>query len=72
MAFRVIMLLEVEVEDLATTGEMNRPEEEAGVVGVDLTTEEGVDPLKETLDGSKNTMNGVRASHQTPDLEEIV
>ena len=45
MAFRVIMLLEAEVEDLATTGEMNRPEEEAGVVGVDLTTEEGVDPL---------------------------
>ena len=72
MAFRVIMLLEVEVEDLDTTGVMNRPEEEVGVAGVDPTTEEGVDPLKETLDGSKNTMNGVRASHQTPDLEEIV
>ena len=72
MAFRVMMLLEVEEEDMATIGAMSGPEEEAGVVGVDLTTEEGVDSLKETLDGSGIIMNGMRANQQKPDPEGIV
>ena len=70
MTFRVIMLLEA--EDLDIIEEMNRPEEEVGEVGADPTTEEGVDPLKETLHGLRNIMTGVEANHQTPDQEEIV
>ena len=70
MTFRGIMLLEA--EDLDIIEEMNRPEEEVGVAGVDPTTEEGVDPLKETLHELKNIMIGVKANHQTPDQEEIV
>ena len=61
-----------EVGGQATAEGQNSPEVGVEEVEADLTTEEGVDPLKETLDGSENIMNGVRANHQTPDPEEIV
>ena len=77
MAFRVMMMplgVEEEVEDIVEV--MKGPEEEAEVVevvvGVDLTTEEGVDSLKETLDGSGIIMSGMKANQQKPDPEGIV
>ena len=49
MTYRGIRL--PEAEGLDTTEVQNSPEEEVGEVEADPTTEEGVDPLKETLTG---------------------
>ena len=69
MTFRGIGLPEVGGQ--ATAEGQNSPEAEVEGAEADHSTEEGVDPLRGTQYGRKNTMNGMMHSPQAPDPVKI-